>query len=60
MTALARPSSLSDIHADVWQAHALATVPVRVQPTGNAALDAQLPGGGEILWSFGQRSRLAG
>jgi protein ImuA len=50
MTALARPSSLADIHADVWHAHALATAPVRVQATGNGALDAQLPGGG---WPVG-------
>jgi len=41
---------LSDIHADVWQAHALATAPAQVQATGHVALDAQLPGGG---WPLG-------
>jgi protein ImuA len=45
-----RTHPLSDIHADVWQAHALATAPVRVQATGDVALDAQLPGGG---WPVG-------
>lgn len=50
MTALARTTSLPDIHADVWQAHALATAPVRVLVTGHGVLDAQLPGGG---WPVG-------
>lgn len=39
-----------DIHADVWHAHALAGSPQTVQPTGEALLDAQLPGGG---WPVG-------
>ena len=39
-----------DIHADVWHAHALAASPPQVQPTGDALLDAQLPGGG---WPVG-------
>ena len=39
-----------DIHADVWHAHALAGSPQVVQPTGDALLDAQLPGGG---WPVG-------
>lgn len=39
-----------DIHADVWHAHALAASPPLVQPTGDALLDAQLPGGG---WPVG-------
>lgn len=60
MPAFERVSLLSDIHADVWQAHALAAAPARVQATGNVALDAQLPGGGwpvgamtEVLQSVG-------
>ena len=43
-------SDLQDIHADVWHAHALASAPQAVQPTGDARLDAQLPGGG---WPVG-------
>eukprot|EP01041_Mallomonas_annulata_P042035 gene42035-66225_t len=54
MTSLARISTGSpdpqDIHADVWHAHALAGSPQVVQPTGDALLDAQLPGGG---WPVG-------
>ncbi|MDR7305820.1 translesion DNA synthesis-associated protein ImuA [Rhodoferax saidenbachensis] len=43
-------SDLQGIHADVWHAHALASAPQAVQPTGDARLDAQLPGGG---WPVG-------
>ena len=54
MNSLARISVGSpdpqDIHADVWHAHALAGSPQVVQPTGDALLDAQLPGGG---WPVG-------
>ncbi|MDE2419401.1 MAG: translesion DNA synthesis-associated protein ImuA [Burkholderiales bacterium] len=50
MPASARVFPLSELHADVWQAHALATAPARVQATGSVALDAQLPGGG---WPVG-------
>jgi protein ImuA len=52
MTALARtsPLVLHDIHADVWHAHALSSSPLPVLATGDAALDAQLPGGG---WPIG-------
>lgn len=52
MTALARTASvvLHDIHADVWHAHALSGAPQQVQPTGHAALDGHLPGGG---WPWG-------
>lgn len=52
MPALARTSvdSLHDIHVDVWHAHALASSALQVQATGDAALDAQLPGGG---WPVG-------
>jgi protein ImuA len=52
MPALARRSSvdLHDIHADVWHAHALSQAALPVLATGDAALDAQLPGGG---WPIG-------
>ncbi|RFO97891.1 translesion DNA synthesis-associated protein ImuA [Rhodoferax lacus] len=52
MTALARttPFVLHDIHADVWHAHALSQAVLPVLATGDAALDAQLPGGG---WPIG-------
>ncbi|WP_342620958.1 translesion DNA synthesis-associated protein ImuA [Rhodoferax sp. GW822-FHT02A01] len=52
MSALARTSadSLHGIHADVWHAHALASPVQQVQATGDAVLDAQLPGGG---WPVG-------
>lgn len=43
------------LHADVWHAHALAGAPQQVQATGNAALDAQLPGGG---WPVGAMTEL--
>jgi len=43
------------LRADVWHAHALAGAPERVQATGNAALDAQLPGGG---WPVGAMTEL--
>jgi protein ImuA len=41
---------LHDIHADVWHAHALSGTALPVLATGEAALDAQLPGGG---WPIG-------
>jgi protein ImuA len=54
---------LQDIHADVWHADALSTAALPVLATGDAALDAQLPGGGwplgaltEILQSPGVHS----
>ena len=52
MPALARTSAdfLDAIHADVWHAHALSTAALPVLATGDAALDAQLPGGG---WPVG-------
>jgi protein ImuA len=43
------------LRADVWHAHALAGAPARVQATGSAALDAQLPGGG---WPVGAMTEL--
>ena len=39
-----------DIHADVWHAHTLAQSAGQVVSTGEALLDAQLPGGG---WPVG-------
>lgn len=52
MTAPARSASfdLHAIHADVWPAHALAETALPVLVTGDAELDAQLPGGG---WPIG-------
>jgi protein ImuA len=52
MTARARttPISLDDLHADVWPAHALSHTAQPVRTTGDAALDAELPGGG---WPVG-------
>ena len=55
MPALARTTPLTDLHADVWHAHVLASTHVQVQPTGDAALDAQLPGGG---WPVGAMTEL--
>jgi protein ImuA len=42
--------SPQDIHAGVWHAHALASPVQAVQASGDALLDAQLPGGG---WPVG-------
>lgn len=50
MSASSRSLSLASVHADVWQADALARAPGRVLATGDAVLDAQLPGGG---WPLG-------
>lgn len=50
MSVFQRTQVLTDIHADVWQAHAMATAPFCVQATGNGVLDTQLPGGG---WPVG-------
>ncbi|MBC7918118.1 MAG: translesion DNA synthesis-associated protein ImuA [Rhodoferax sp.] len=44
-----------DIHADVWHAHTLAQSALQVVPTGDALLDAQLPGGG---WPVGALTEL--
>jgi protein ImuA len=44
-----------DIHADVWHAHTLAQSALQVLPTGDAWLDAQLPGGG---WPVGALTEL--
>lgn len=44
-----------DIHADVWHAHTLAQSATQILPTGDALLDAQLPGGG---WPLGALTEL--
>ena len=49
------PISWASIHPDVWQADALAGAPERVLTTGDALLDAQLPGGG---WPLGALSEI--
>jgi protein ImuA len=46
MSATHRLLSTVGVHPDVWQADALAGAPQRVLATGDALLDAQLPGGG--------------
>ena len=45
----------SELHADVWHAHTLASSVVQVVATGQALLDAQLPGGG---WPVGALTEL--
>jgi len=44
------PVAQASLHAAVWPAHTLASTALRVLPTGEALLDAQLPGGG---WPLG-------
>ena len=44
------PLDAADLPDAVWRADALAAAPPAVQPSGHAALDAQLPGGG---WPVG-------
>nr|WP_295768341.1 translesion DNA synthesis-associated protein ImuA [Rhodoferax sp.] len=55
MSAAAHLPSWKGVHSDVWQADALASAPGRVLGTGDAALDAQLPGGG---WPLGALSEI--
>lgn len=55
MPAIAHLPSWKGVHADVWQADALASAPGRVLATGDALLDAQLPGGG---WPLGALSEI--
>ncbi len=45
----------SELHADVWHAHTLAAPVAQVVATGQALLDAQLPGGG---WPVGALTEL--
>ncbi len=47
--------ALDSLHADVWRAHALALAPQRTVATGDALLDAHLPGGG---WPVGALTEL--
>ena len=55
MSASAHLPSWKGVRADVWQADALASAPGRVLATGDAVLDAQLPGGG---WPLGALSEI--
>nr|WP_315491716.1 translesion DNA synthesis-associated protein ImuA [uncultured Rhodoferax sp.] len=55
MSSSAPLPSWKGVHADVWQADALASAPGRVLATGDVALDAQLPGGG---WPLGALSEI--
>ena len=50
MPVSAHHPSRPGVHPDVWLADALADAPTRVLATGDALLDAQLPGGG---WPLG-------
>ena len=49
------PLAAADLSADVWHAHALADAGPQVLATGDALLDAQLPGGG---WPVGALTEL--
>lgn len=55
MPASAHPLTLADLPADVWHAHALAVSHAQVVCTGDAVLDAQLPGGG---WPVGAMTEI--
>ena len=55
VSAAAHLLSRIGVHSDVWQADALAGAPGRVVVTGDALLDAQLPGGG---WPLGALSEI--
>jgi len=46
---------LDSLRADVWRAASLAAAPAQTVPTGDALLDAQLPGGG---WPRGALTEL--
>ena len=52
--------ALAGIHPDVWQAGTLAGAPARVLATGDALLDAQLPGGGWPLGALNEILQPAG
>lgn len=47
--------ALDGLHAQVWRAHAWARAPLHTVATGEALLDAQLPGGG---WPVGALTEL--
>ena len=55
MSVSAHLPSWKGARADIWQADALASAPGRVLTTGDALLDAQLPGGG---WPLGALSEI--
>lgn len=55
MSAATHLQSWKGVHADVWQADALANAAGRVLATGDPVLDAQLPGGG---WPLGALSEI--
>ena len=60
MSATHRLLSTVGVHPDVWQADALAGAPQRVLATGDALLDAQLPGGGWPLGALNEILQPAG
>jgi protein ImuA len=60
MSGNAHHLSLAGVHPDVWQADALAGAPARVLATGDALLDAQLPGGGWPLGALNEILQPAG
>ncbi|MDP3082599.1 MAG: hypothetical protein Q8N44_02745, partial [Rubrivivax sp.] len=47
--------ALEDLHPALWRAHQVGRQPTATRPTGFAALDAELPGGG---WPAGMLSEL--
>ncbi len=51
----AAAAPLDSLRADVWRAASLAAAPAQTVPTGDALLDAQLPGGG---WPRGALTEL--
>lgn len=55
MSASAHTLTLADLPADVWHADALAVSHAQVVSTGDAVLDAQLPGGG---WPVGAMTEI--
>jgi protein ImuA len=60
MSATAHLLSLTGVRPDVWQADSLAVAPARVLATGDALLDAQLPGGGWPLGALNEILQPAG
>ena len=52
--------ALAGVHPDVWHADTLAGAPARVLATGDALLDAQLPGGGWPLGALNEILQPAG
>jgi protein ImuA len=60
MSATTHLLSCAGVHPDVWQADTLAGAPARVLATGDALLDAQLPGGGWPLGALNEILQPAG